>query len=510
MPSIRDMLDQYRNDRDSDTFAEIIETCRPLVTAICQRHIVDGGDLEDAVQETFVKLARHADVIHGDVEAWLRSAAATTAVDFTRRALLQRTHLKSLTHVKTSQCRDSLSWEDVQVRIEEALAGLDAEDRAFVIARFFDGISVGQIARERGVSPATMTRRIGRATGRLLKALREMGFDSLEDASVAGGLIEPGPRQRTRVPNSVQPFPNGVFWQQPPHRPDPSTLPPKDDARKLGKWRRVIRVGVMVSEMSCTTPNYEGRLSPVEYQLWSTALIRGDNIRLFSLVEPGTHELASVERGARDYGLMAGMIDASDAQALRLLDVIYIGDNLAMPPRVLDAIAEAVSSGVGLYNKGWFAASAPGLNHPKVRRFYLADQVGRYHTPGCHATPVSATVLKNHQIIKTLRPGDKLGVSGCGPVFEPLGGHGTVLVAKDQPVVAMGRGAAALGPMKMPVIVAGRLGKGRVVIAALGPSQFMTRHGRLWSFTADAVSWLAEPSLIARERRWLPDGCIAF
>ena len=245
MPSIRDMLDQYRNDRDSDTFAEIIETCRPLVTAICQRHIVDGGDLEDAVQETFVKLARHADVIHGDVEAWLRSAAATTAVDFTRRALLQRTHLKSLTHVKTSQCRDSLSWEDVQVRIEEALAGLDAEDRAFVIARFFDGISVGQIARERGVSPATMTRRIGRATGRLLKALREMGFDSLEDASVAGGLIEPGPRQRTRVPNSVQPFSNGVFWQQPPQRPDPSTLPPNDDARKLGKWRRVIRVGVM-------------------------------------------------------------------------------------------------------------------------------------------------------------------------------------------------------------------------------------------------------------------------
>jgi hypothetical protein len=169
---------------------------------------------------------------------------------------------------------------------------------------------------------------------------------------------------------------------------------------------------------------------------------------------------------------------------------------------VLEAITEAVSSGVGLYNEGWVATSVPGINHPKVRRLYLADQVGRYHTPGSHHLPVSATVLKRHPVIKSLRPGDKFEVTGCGRVFTPRPDAGTVLAEKDQPVVSLPISAPVMGPMKMPAITVGHLGKGRVVVAAFGTCGFVEKSGMLWNFISDALDWLAEPALADREKRW--------
>ena len=66
---------RYCRDGDPEAFARVVAEYRAVVTSICRRYVVDPADAEDAVQETFVKLARRAETITGDVGAWLSSVA---------------------------------------------------------------------------------------------------------------------------------------------------------------------------------------------------------------------------------------------------------------------------------------------------------------------------------------------------------------------------------------------------------------------------------------------------
>ena len=165
----------------------LMEACRPAVTAACRQRLIDHDDVDDAVQETFVKLACRAGGIRGDVGAWLHSAAVTTAIDFTRRAARRRHHLLLAASDGLLERPEGLSWEAIQHRLEDGLAGLDADSRSLVIARFLDGIPVHVLARQRRVTSSAVSNRVARATAKLRKALRDVGFDSLDDA--AGGMV---------------------------------------------------------------------------------------------------------------------------------------------------------------------------------------------------------------------------------------------------------------------------------------------------------------------------------
>jgi RNA polymerase sigma factor (sigma-70 family) len=503
MPSANDMLEQYRQDRDSQAFAELMDLCKPLVLATCQRHLADPGDLDDAVQETFVKLARRADSVHGNVQAWLYSAAVTTAIDFTRRAQRDRRNLAGLIKSGFLERRAGVSWEAVRDNLQQSLECLDSDNRSMVIDRFFGQVPVRSIAQQWGLTPSAVTRRISRAIDKLSGSLRRMGYQSLEEAAVAGGVLDPRPDQYALLANSIRCLSAGTLWEQVRKQPLSSSRQhdPAGPAKPTS-WQKVIRIGVLVSELSTLTASFEGVMRPIEHQLWATGLLRSTDYRLLSLVEPGTHELASVERGAREFGLTAGMIDATDSQALKLLDVIYLGQSYALPHRVLDAIADAVSAGVGLYTEGQVASAVPGMNDPRVRRLLLTDKVGKYHTPGQHGLPMSATVLQGHPILRGFKSGDKLTVPGCGPVFVPRPADATVLIVKDQPVLPMA-GRPAMPPTQMPAVIAGKLGMGRVVIASLGPSRFVKQPVLGHNFVPDAIDWLAQPALARRSSQWI-------
>jgi RNA polymerase sigma factor (sigma-70 family) len=116
LSSANDMLDRFRRDGDEEAFADLMEACRPAVTAACRQRLIDLDDVDDAVQETFVKLACRAGSIRGDVRAWLHSAAVTTAIDFTRRAA-RRHHLLLGASDGLLERPESLSWEAIQHRL---------------------------------------------------------------------------------------------------------------------------------------------------------------------------------------------------------------------------------------------------------------------------------------------------------------------------------------------------------------------------------------------------------
>src|SRR5690349_3311259 len=144
-------LEAYRRHQDAEAFAALVAQFRPMVERVCRRYLIDPSDLDDVVQETFLKLARKAEAVQGDVGAWLRATAGTTALDFARRSLRRRMHTGVLARMQR-EAAAGLPWAVLQPRLDEALEGLDPGSRELVLARFFEEAAVKEIARAEGLS----------------------------------------------------------------------------------------------------------------------------------------------------------------------------------------------------------------------------------------------------------------------------------------------------------------------------------------------------------------------
>ncbi len=79
---------------------------------------------------------------------------------------------ESMTGITTAAIRD-----ETRGRLVLALAELDADLRAVVLARFFRGLTLEEIAAESGRSLATIHRQLGRAVVRLGTRLRDLAED---------------------------------------------------------------------------------------------------------------------------------------------------------------------------------------------------------------------------------------------------------------------------------------------------------------------------------------------
>ena len=126
-------------------FSLLVERYRPMVASICRRYVIEPADVEDAVQETFVKLSRRAHEVSGEVGTWLATVAGTTALDFSRRSLRERVRRKRLAVERQEENNGVAggtvvpSWRAVEMRLKEALEGLDPAMKSLVMARFFTG-----------------------------------------------------------------------------------------------------------------------------------------------------------------------------------------------------------------------------------------------------------------------------------------------------------------------------------------------------------------------------------
>src|SRR5262245_62053561 len=64
-----DLLTAYAERRDADAFRTLVERYAPLVAGMCRRILGDAHAAEDAVQTTFLALARRPGAVRGDALA---------------------------------------------------------------------------------------------------------------------------------------------------------------------------------------------------------------------------------------------------------------------------------------------------------------------------------------------------------------------------------------------------------------------------------------------------------
>ncbi len=166
---------RYAREGDPRAFEVLVQRYQGMVLATCRRVMRCEADAEDAVQETFLKLARSAGQIRSNIGAWLHACALGTARDLlrTRGSRARSEHAAT---ARRESASDDASWADVQPLLDEALAKLHEDDRELIIARFLLGRPQIDMASEAGISPGSMHRRIDRALERLRGHLSSSGL----------------------------------------------------------------------------------------------------------------------------------------------------------------------------------------------------------------------------------------------------------------------------------------------------------------------------------------------
>ena len=127
----------------------------------------DRNAAEDLVQEAFLRFARHAGRIESvdRAPAYLRSIVLNLARDHNRRGLMSlRHHAASRHEIEVDDdVADVLAKSDEHRRVVEAVRGLPRRQRDCVALRYFEQLSIDDVAATLGVSPNSVKTHLRRA-----------------------------------------------------------------------------------------------------------------------------------------------------------------------------------------------------------------------------------------------------------------------------------------------------------------------------------------------------------
>jgi RNA polymerase sigma factor (sigma-70 family) len=182
------LLRQYAASQDAEVFAQILRRHQGLVYGTCLRILGNAADAEDAAQECFLRLARHAETIRSSLGGWLHSCATNIALN-----VLRQGHARARREVAYSQERAGAqaeaSWQDIAPAVDSAIEKLPPEIRAAVIARFLEQRPQAEVAEKLGITRGVLRRRLDAGVDLIRKHLRQAGVVA-SVAALAGLLSE--------------------------------------------------------------------------------------------------------------------------------------------------------------------------------------------------------------------------------------------------------------------------------------------------------------------------------
>ena len=160
---------------------ELFQTEGRSLVRLARLFVDDRDAAEDLVQEAFLRLARHAGRIESvdRAPAYLRSIVLNLARDHNRRGLMSlRHHAASGRELEVDDdVADVLARSDEHRRVVEAVRALPRRQRDCVALRYFEQLSVDDVAVTLGVSPNSVKTHLRRALDALGSALDRAATD---------------------------------------------------------------------------------------------------------------------------------------------------------------------------------------------------------------------------------------------------------------------------------------------------------------------------------------------
>lgn len=195
------LLQRFAGTGDAEALAEIIRRHAGLVYGVAWRILADMDRAGDVAQETFLQLTKDAAKVTGSLPGWLHRVATHKAIDSVRRDTSRRHRERQYAAQKP---REATQWRDLSPYVDEGLGALDTEMRDILVAHFLEGQTTRQIAGKRGMSQATVSRRLEAGVAQLRGSLRRRGLivsagalslllgDNAVNAAPAGLMTELG------------------------------------------------------------------------------------------------------------------------------------------------------------------------------------------------------------------------------------------------------------------------------------------------------------------------------
>jgi RNA polymerase sigma factor (sigma-70 family) len=184
------LLTHFAETRDEEAFRGLVRLYGPLVWGVCQRCLRDPNDAEDALQATFIVLARKAGRIRCPerLSGWLHGVALRAARNVRKLAVRRRE--EPLSTLPNEGAETAFQSRELRETFDVELSRLPEKLRlAFVLCRV-EGRTYAQTADLLGCPLRTVANRVEKATELLRARLEQRGLAPL--GTLAGLLPNTG------------------------------------------------------------------------------------------------------------------------------------------------------------------------------------------------------------------------------------------------------------------------------------------------------------------------------
>ena len=169
-----DALQRYVRHDDPHAFAEVVSSYQGMVYGVAMRVLHNHHQAEDIVQETFVRLSRHAGKITHGLASWLYTCAHRLALNY-RESETARFRREQLAAADPNAVADAPSEDDLLGAIDRVLLELDPVERELLLEHFVNGRSQRELATQLGISQVAVHKRVNKALENVRSRLKTAG-----------------------------------------------------------------------------------------------------------------------------------------------------------------------------------------------------------------------------------------------------------------------------------------------------------------------------------------------
>jgi RNA polymerase sigma factor (sigma-70 family) len=186
-----ELFEKLKRDRDRQSYERLVQTHRALVASVCRRFLRDPDDVDDVVQETFLKLGQHIGQLTGSLRCGCRRRrsrpASISSIDFIRRAIRKRNRQRGFAQVGGSgrRVQELATREAIRLRLHDAMLAVEPAARQVLAERFMSRTPLRVPAGRLNVSVPTASRRVTAALRQLAHVLRDMGVPAAHERDLA-------------------------------------------------------------------------------------------------------------------------------------------------------------------------------------------------------------------------------------------------------------------------------------------------------------------------------------
>lgn len=168
---------QFAKSRDEAAFEEIVRRHGHVVSSVCRRILGDSHEAEDAVQATFLILARRVNGIENPAAlvGWLHGVARRVATR-TQMVTRKRAAADVSRSMQDAEPPPDLTWAEARQAIDAAVDNLPTKYKDPVVLYYLEGLTQEQTAERLGLTRGTLRFRLERGCDRIRQSLQRRGI----------------------------------------------------------------------------------------------------------------------------------------------------------------------------------------------------------------------------------------------------------------------------------------------------------------------------------------------